>query len=305
MAWPTANIFTSGITNGQAKTAQDDWLAMTRLMPGAGGLTTKTIAAGSITPTAARHLVDTEAAAASDDLDTIAQANFPDDGMIVVLSTVSSARDVRVRHGIGGAGQILLADAANFTLSDTSMRLILEKSGTTWVEVGRFLGTAMYSAESVYGYAKGLTQAEVNAGVLDTGYVSAAKLAGWWSNLITTAVTAITGIWTFYKARAKSQVLVDSATVNWDAASGSIASVTWGGNRTMAAPTNLTTDMFYMLIGKNDATGGRVPTWNSVFKWKGGSAPAGSTSANAVDYYIFYSPDGTNLHEIGHNFDVK
>lgn len=67
--------------------------------------------------------------------------------------------------------------------------------------------------------------------------------------------------------------------------------------------TNLVANTGQSLIVKikQDGTGGRVPTWavsgGNVY-WEGGTTtpPAGSTAANAIDYYVFVSDDGVNVH---------
>lgn len=91
-----------------------------------------------------------------------------------------------------------------------------------------------------------------------------------------------------------TQTLTDGATVNWNTANGNIATLTLGGNRTIAAPTGLTAKS-YILVVNQDATGSRTITWNSVFKWPGGALPVLSTAANAKDVFSFFS-DGTNLY---------
>lgn len=92
-------------------------------------------------------------------------------------------------------------------------------------------------------------------------------------------------------------VLTDGATINWDTEDNQVCSLTLGGNRTMAAPTNLKDGGTYILTVKQDATGSRTITWNAVFKWSGGTAPTLSTDANAVDIITFVS-DGTNLYGV-------
>lgn len=89
--------------------------------------------------------------------------------------------------------------------------------------------------------------------------------------------------------------LTDGATINWDMNNGSVAKVTLGGARTMAAPTNLKDGGTYLLRIIQDGTGSRTITWNSVFKWSGGTAPTLSTGAGAIDIISFTS-DGTNLY---------
>ena len=97
--------------------------------------------------------------------------------------------------------------------------------------------------------------------------------------------------------------LTDGATVNWDVNSGATATITLGGNRTLAAPTNLVAGAFYALEIVQDGTGSRTITWNSVFKFSNGVAPVLSTAANARDYVVFRS-NGTNLYEQGRSLGV-
>lgn len=94
------------------------------------------ISSGAITATTSWMQIDTEAAAATDDLDTI---NGGESGAILILRTTSSSRDVVVRHLGGGTGNIRLDGAANFTLLNTSSRLMLmyDDSLSVWVEIGR------------------------------------------------------------------------------------------------------------------------------------------------------------------------
>ena len=92
----------------------------------------------------------------------------------------------------------------------------------------------------------------------------------------------------------KTQTLTDGATITWNAASGRIATVTLGGNRTMAAPTNLKAG-HYTLTVIQDGTGSRTLTWNGAFKWPAQTAPTLSTAANARDILTFVS-DGTLLY---------
>lgn len=104
----------------------------------------------------------------------------------------------------------------------------------------------------------------------------------------------VTGTVTTAKANVVSQTLTDQATITWDTSLGQIATVTLGGNRTMAAPTNLKVGT-YILHVIQDGTGSRTLTWNAVFKWPAGVAPVLTTTINARDLFSFVS-DGTNLY---------
>ena len=93
------------------------------------------------------------------------------------------------------------------------------------------------------------------------------------------------------------QALTDGATINWDASSGAVATVTLGGNRTMAAPSNLKTGGRYVLLVTQDGTGGRTLTWNAVFVAQGSATmPQPASTAASVSVFVFDSPDGTNLY---------
>lgn len=89
------------------------------------------------------------------------------------------------------------------------------------------------------------------------------------------------------------QGLTDGATIAWDLANGS-GSVTLGGNRAMAAPTNLAYGETYFLLVAQDATGSRTLTWDSAYWWPNGTPPTLSTGANRVDLITFVC-DGAHL----------
>lgn len=93
-----------------------------------------------------------------------------------------------------------------------------------------------------------------------------------------------------------TQALSDGATVNWDANLGAWATWTIGGNRTVAAPTNLKVGGRYTLLLTQDGTGGRTITWNAVFKGLyGASMPQPNSALSTVTIFGFES-DGTNLY---------
>ena len=89
--------------------------------------------------------------------------------------------------------------------------------------------------------------------------------------------------------------LTDGATINTDAALSNLFTVTLGGNRTLANPTNLVAGRTYIWAVTQDATGGRTLAYGSAFKWAGGAAPTLTTAADAVDLIVGLCVDGTNL----------
>lgn len=91
-----------------------------------------TIASGVITVTKSHHRVDTEAAAATDDLVTINGASAT--GHIVILRSVAASRDVVVKHG---TGNIFLNGSVDFTIGSNVDMLVLMWMGSAWAEIGR------------------------------------------------------------------------------------------------------------------------------------------------------------------------
>lgn len=114
------------------------------------------------------------------------------------------------------------------------------------------------------------------------------------ANVSVTGTSKFTGVVDAASANTLNQTVTDGATITWDTSLGQIGTVTLAGNRTMAAPTNLKVTT-YILHVLQDATGSRLITWNSVFKWTAGVAPVLSTGAGKRDVFSFIS-DGTNLY---------
>jgi len=89
--------------------------------------------------------------------------------------------------------------------------------------------------------------------------------------------------------------LTDGATITIDLANANNFSVTLGGNRTFAAPTNQTAGQSGVIVITQDGTGGRTAAFNSVFKFPGGTPPTLTTTANAVDVLAYYCESATRI----------
>jgi hypothetical protein len=92
-----------------------------RLTAGNGGALT--IASGAITVIGSRHTIDTQAAAATDDLDTI---NGGTDGMRLTIGCVNAARAVVIKNGTGN----IINLGGDITLTNVNQRVELEYSST-------------------------------------------------------------------------------------------------------------------------------------------------------------------------------
>jgi hypothetical protein len=83
--------------------------------------------------------------------------------------------------------------------------------------------------------------------------------------------------------RGTISALTDGATITPDFAVANNYSVTLGGNRTLANPTNLTAGQSGSIFITQDGTGSRTLAYGSQYDFAGGTAPTLSTAASAVD----------------------
>jgi hypothetical protein len=83
--------------------------------------------------------------------------------------------------------------------------------------------------------------------------------------------------------------LTDGATITPDFALANNYSVTLGGNRTLANPSNLTAGQSGCIYITQDGTGSRTLAYGSNWDFAGGTAPTLSTAANAVDVLVYAS----------------
>jgi hypothetical protein len=112
------------------------WVEMcrsTRDLSGVGAVGDYTIATGAITITGNSVRVDTEGAAASDDLDTI---NGGKDGDIIVVCAANAGRTVVMKDATGN-----MQLAGDFSLGETEDTITLRKLGSAWHEISRSLNS--------------------------------------------------------------------------------------------------------------------------------------------------------------------
>ena len=98
--------------------------------------------------------------------------------------------------------------------------------------------------------------------------------------------------------------LSDGATITIDMATACHHSVTLGGNRTFAAPSNQVVGQSGSIFITQDGTGSRTASLNSAFKFVGGVAPTLSTAANAIDR-IDYIIKSSNVIQCAVSLDIK
>lgn len=119
-----------------------------------------TIATGAITVTGVYHTIDTEADAATDDLDTI---NGGADGQILYLRTEADARDVTLTTAGNietGRGKVILEN------SSRQVQLIYDGEKSKWMlqnNQKRLVNIQYFSADGTYTPTAGVTEIDVEA----------------------------------------------------------------------------------------------------------------------------------------------
>jgi len=155
---------------------------------------------------------------------------------------------------------------------------------------GTITGVTYTSIVVTGGSITGITDLAVaDGGTGASSFTSGALLKGAGSSAITTATagTDYAGIdtaQTFTKGqRGEITTLTDGATVTPDMADSNNFTLTLGGNRTLANPSNLTAGQSGSIFLVQDATGSRTLAYGNQYDFIGGTAPTLSTAANAVD----------------------
>ena len=95
--------------------------------------------------------------------------------------------------------------------------------------------------------------------------------------------------------RGTISALTDGATITADFAVANNFSVTLGGNRTLANPSNQTAGQSGCIWITQDGTGSRTLAYGSQWDFTGGTAPTLSTTAAAVDCLVYAVQSSTKI----------
>jgi hypothetical protein len=170
---------------------------------------------------------------------------------------------------------------------------------------GTITGVTYTSIVITGGSITGITDLAVaDGGTGASSFTSGALLKGAGTSAITTATagTDYAGIdtaQTFTKGqRGEITVLSDGATITPDLADSNNFSVTLGGNRTLANPSNITAGQSGSIFITQDGTGSRTLAYGSNFDFAGGTAPTLSTTAAAVDRIDYVVRTATSIHAV-------
>lgn len=115
-----------------------------------------TIASGAVTQTRGLHLIDTEASAATDDLDKVVPIASAAAGDLLILGQVASGRAVTVKNASVVADGAFVLDGTDFTIGENG-RILFILTGSVgsfrWIELSR----SSSPASAPRGYLAGLT----------------------------------------------------------------------------------------------------------------------------------------------------
>lgn len=153
--------------------------------------TTLTISSGAITPTQNYHIITTEAAATTDDLDTITTIH---DGFWLVLHTNSDSRQVRIRHN---AGNIYCANGADIYLRKAGDICLLVEDDTLgkWLalatsQAGRVRTSTSVTTTATLTSASDVVLADASGGAYSITLPAVATSTGWTYTVIKTDSSA-------------------------------------------------------------------------------------------------------------------
>lgn len=96
--------------------------------------------------------------------------------------------------------------------------------------------------------------------------------------------------------RGEITALSDGATITPDLADSNNFSVTLGGNRTLANPSNIVAGQSGSFFITQDGTGSRTLAYGSYYDFAGNTAPTLSTAANSVDRIDYIVRTSTSIH---------
>lgn len=176
------------------------------------------------------------------------------------------------------------------TAAASSTYLTTAAAGTTYAPLASptFTGTVTIPAgASISGY---LTTATAASTYLATSAIGSTVQAYNANTAVTNAAQSFTAA-----QRGGYVTLTDAATVAIDLSLGNHFQVTLGGNRVIGAPTNVVAGQSGVIRLVQDSTGSRTASWNSAFKFPGGTAPTLTTAANSVDLVAYHVESTTRI----------
>lgn len=240
--------------------------------------------------------VSNTAAIAFSKLENLSSANILVGNASNVATSVSLSGDATISN----TGSLTIANNA-ITNAKVSTTAAIAFSKLASLTSGNILVGSAANVPTSVAVSGDATLANTGALTIANNAITTAKIANSAvdSTKVATASVAVLGTAQEY-TRAhnfNATVLTDAANIAWDLSQNQVASVTLGGNRTLSNPTNKVDGATYILIVKQDGTGGKTLAYSSDYKFPGNVAPVVTSGANKVSILTFVC-DGTNLYGV-------
>jgi hypothetical protein len=241
-----------------------------------GSITSTMIADGAIV----NADINASAAIADTKLDTISTAGKVSNSATTAASAnTPSAIVARDGSGDFSAGTISAALSGNASTA-TALQTARNIQGVSFDGTANITVVTAGSGISVTGTA-----------VANTGVLSVNGNAGAITNVaVTNAAQSFTAA-----QRGTISALTDGATITADFATANNFSVTLGGSRTLANPSNLTAGQSGCIWITQDGSGSRSLSYGSQWDFTGGTAPTLTTTAGAVDCLVYSVQSSTKI----------
>ena len=300
------NVSATAATNDQYlkySSASSEWQKVDVLAP--DRLTTKgdllvynTVDSETRLPVGANDLVLTADSSATNGV-AWAASSVADEAITNAKLAHMAANTVKVRDANSSGDpsdkavadtQILIGDGSGFTAAALSGDVTMANTGAVTIA-----STAVENSM----VATGIDAAKLaNGSVSNTEFQYINSLS---SNAQTQidakAAVGTANTWTAGQ-RGEITALSDGATITIDMADSNNFSVTLGGNRTFANPSNDTAGQSGSIFITQDGTGSRTASWGSDWDFAGGTAPTLTTTAGAVDRIDYVIKDASNIHAV-------
>ena len=213
----------------------------------------------------------------------------------IVDGDISASAEIAVSKLANGSARQLLQTASNGTdvefTSNVDIPGTLDVTGVaTFDSTSTFVGNATFNGSIIF---EGST-ADANETTLTVADPTADRTI-----TLPDATTTVAGLavaQAFTKGQAGTPVaLTDASSVAVDLSLGNNFTLTLAGNRTLAAPSNVTAGQSGVIVVTQDGTGSRTLAFNSIYKFAGGSAVTLTTTASAVDVLAYYVESSTRI----------
>lgn len=233
------------------------------------------------------------AAGAIVDADINASAAIADSKLATISTAGKVSNSATTATNANTASAIVARDASgNFSAGTITAALSGTASAATALATARNIqGVAFDGTANITVVTAGTGISVAGTAVANTGVLSVNGSTGAVTNVaVTNAAQSFTAA-----QRGSITALTDGATITPDFAVANNFSVTLGGNRTLANPTNLTAGQSGCIWITQDGTGSRTLAYGSSWDFTGGTAPTLTTTASARDCLVYSVQSTTQI----------